>query len=139
MAAISYIEVDNLPDDNSKNPTASVVCWFYMHRYGRKPDQSIYGRHMSKKNPKSLYHLLVENPEYPVEVYKPSEIGRMILYLENNGVKVDDISIATLPGLMFAFENDNQAELQRIVTYLKGDKVDYRKPQEKEFTAPEGW
>ena len=124
-----------------KNKTNATVYWFYMQFYGSAPDASIYARHNSKKNPRAIRWLFESDPDMQTATYDPIDVANLIYYLEDSGVEISDLGVATISGLMFSYMNRNkseqaQRELQKIVDYLRGTKSD---ETETNFNAPSGW
>lgn len=132
-----------MPSSNGKNPTNSVVKWFYEWKYGMKADATLYARHNKKSNPKAICWLFNKDEELDNAIYEPMHAAMLIYYLEDRGVDVDDLSILMVPGLMASFvlrnsSNDAAKELTRLVKYLKGEAKD-DSAKSSVFSAPAGW
>jgi hypothetical protein len=114
----------SLPNDKTQNPTSAVVYWFYTTFFGRKPDSTMYARHMNRKNPRALVHMVSPDSD-EMQAYSASEIGELVWYLVDNGVAISDLGVVAIPGLAYNFTNRKineacAAELERTVLWLKG-------------------
>lgn len=133
----------SLPDNKSKNQTVALIYWFYTEIMGKKPDASLYARHMNRKNPKALIHLLAPESDV-VASYTATELGELVYYLIDNGINVTDISIVTISGLAYNYVSRKQngsfqAELDRTVEWLRKTKSSDTSTNDEMYNKFNGW
>lgn len=126
----------------AKNPVGDVVKWFYEEWIGVKPDRGVYARFMDKKNPRSLYHLMIEEPDEPGGdvVYTMEDVVELVKLLRSRGVSVTTLGVVTIPGLLFNFKNKDklsscERDFESIVEYLRAGQSE----SGGSFDAPPGW
>lgn len=118
-----YIKPVVLPGDNSKNPMASYVYWFYKERMGITPDASIMRRFCKRDESNPLYSLMYDTG-HGLRIYKPSELGELVVFLDEQGVNAYSPNIVAFPELAMSYFNRHHPQfrlrLDRIIAILLG-------------------